>query len=73
MRDILRDALARGYDAGLSIEPHMVVVFHDAQSKASSDDAMRKNYVEYGHRLEKMIGEIKQELKAAAIAPTSAA
>jgi hypothetical protein len=51
----------------------MVVVFHAAQSKASNEDAMRKNYVEYGHRLEKMIGEIKQELKAAAIAPTSAA
>lgn len=59
VRDILADAFARGYDAGISIEPHMVVVFHDAQSKAGSDDAMRKNYVEYGQRLEKMIGEIK--------------
>jgi len=43
-------------DAGISIEPHMVVVFHDAQSKASDDEAMGKNYVEYGRRLEKMIG-----------------
>jgi len=34
-----QDALARGYDAGLSLEPHMVVVFHDAQSKACSDEA----------------------------------
>ena len=59
MRDILKDAFSRGYDAGLSIEPHMVVVFHDAQSKASNDDAMQKNYVEYGRRLEKLIGEIK--------------
>ncbi|MSU56675.1 MAG: sugar phosphate isomerase/epimerase [Pedosphaera sp.] len=59
VRDILADAFARGYDAGISIEPHMVVVFHDAQSKANNDDAMRKNYVEYGRRLEKMIGEIK--------------
>jgi hypothetical protein len=39
----------------------MVVVFHDVQSKASSDEAMQKNYVEYGRRLEKMIGQIKQE------------
>ncbi len=62
VRDILKDAFARGYDAGISIEPHMVVVFHDAQSKASNDDAMQKNYVEYGRRLEKMIGEIKAEL-----------
>jgi hypothetical protein len=47
----------------------MVVVFHDTQSKAGSGDAMRKNYVEYGQRLEKMIGEIKQELTTAATAP----
>jgi sugar phosphate isomerase/epimerase len=72
VRDILKDALARGYDAGLSLEPHMVVVFHDAQSKANNDDAMRKNYVEYGRRLEKMIGEIQAELIASAKAPRTA-
>ena len=60
VRDILRDALSRGFDAGISIEPHMVVVFHDAQSKSDNEDAMRKNYVEYGQRLERMIGEIKK-------------
>lgn len=56
VRDILQDAFARGYDGGISIEPHMVVVFHDAASKAN-DDAMRKNFVEYGRRLEKLIAE----------------
>ena len=61
VRDILKDALARGYDAGISIEPHMVVVFHDAHA-AVNDDAMRANYVEYGRRLEKLIGEVKGEL-----------
>jgi sugar phosphate isomerase/epimerase len=61
VRDILADAFARGYDAGISIEPHMVVVFHDAQSKTNNDEAMRVNYVEYGRRLEAMIGEIKKE------------
>jgi hypothetical protein len=49
----------RSYESGISIEPHMVVVFHDAQSKASNDEAMRQNYVEYGWQLEKLIGEIK--------------
>jgi len=63
VRDILKDAITRGYDAGLSLEPHMVVVFHDAQSKAGNDEAMRKNFVEYGRRLEKMLVEIKAELK----------
>ncbi len=61
VRDILKDAFARGYDAGISIEPHMVVVFHDAHSKATSDEATQKNYVDYGQRLEKMIQEIKAE------------
>jgi len=60
VRDILKDAFARGYDAGISIEPHMVVVFHDAGSK-SNDEAMRTNFVEYGRRLESMIGGIQAE------------
>jgi hypothetical protein len=34
------------------------VVFHDAGSK-SDDDAMRANFVEYGRRLEKLIGSIQ--------------
>jgi sugar phosphate isomerase/epimerase len=42
VRDILKDAFSRGYDAGISIEPHMVVVFHDANSKTNNEDAMRE-------------------------------
>jgi hypothetical protein len=37
----------------------MVVVFHDTSAKASNDDAMRKNFVEYGQRLEKIIRELR--------------
>lgn len=59
VRDILKDAFSRGYDGGISIEPHMVVVFHDANSKAN-DDTTRANYVEYGRRLEKLISDIKK-------------
>lgn len=58
IREILKDAFGRGYDAGISIEPHMVVVFHDAQSK-SNDEAMRRNFVEYGRRLEQLIADAK--------------
>ena len=61
VRDILKDALARGYDAGISIEPHMVVVFHDANSKAN-DAAIRANFVDYGRRMETMLGELQAEL-----------
>jgi sugar phosphate isomerase/epimerase len=58
VRDILQDALARGYDAGISIEPHVAVVFHDASVKAAEQD-MFDSYIRYGRELEKMIGEIK--------------
>jgi len=57
--EILKDAVARGYEGGISIEPHMVAVFHDPTTKTANEDAARKNFVEYGRRLEKMIAEIK--------------
>lgn len=57
---ILRDAISRGYDGGISIEPHMVAVFHDAAVNANAqDDALRENYVEYGRRLERLIARIR--------------
>jgi sugar phosphate isomerase/epimerase len=66
VQDILRDALNRGYDAALSIEPHMVVVFHDAQSKADNETDMRQNYIEYGRRLENLVRELQQPNSALA-------
>ena len=63
VRDILKDAFARGYDRGVSIEPHMVVVFHDANSKASDAETSR-NYVEYGRRLERVVTDVNANLKA---------
>lgn len=58
VREILQDAFAGGYDAGISIEPHMAVVFHDANSEANEQD-MFDNYVEYGRRLMTLIDEVK--------------
>lgn len=60
---ILKDALARGYDAGISIEPHMISVFHDAKIQSTDDTAMQKNFVEYGKRTEKLISEVQSELR----------
>lgn len=65
VREILEDAIAHGYAAGLSIEPHMVVVFHDAKSQASDSEAMCKNFVEYGRRLERLVESIKTGLSVA--------
>ncbi|MBX3745796.1 MAG: sugar phosphate isomerase/epimerase [Verrucomicrobiae bacterium] len=59
VRRILADALHRGYEEAISIEPHMVVVFHDAQSQAANDDATRANFVEYGCRLDALIADIR--------------
>ena len=58
VRDILKDAVDRGYSAAISIEPHMVVVFHDAKSKAS-DELTRANFVEYGQRLTRLVEEVR--------------
>jgi len=59
VRDILQDAFARGYDAGISIEPHLATVFHDASRQASAESAF-DSFVEYGRRLEKLISEIRR-------------
>jgi sugar phosphate isomerase/epimerase len=61
LREILKDALARGYQGAISLEPHMVVVFHDANSK-SNDAATHRNFVEYGRRTEALIREVEVEL-----------
>ncbi|HLH55828.1 MAG TPA: TIM barrel protein [Verrucomicrobiae bacterium] len=60
VREILAEAFNRGYDGALSIEPHMVVVFHDAQSNVVGEDAMRNNFVEYGRRLEQVVCSLKK-------------
>lgn len=60
VRRILADAFARGYDAGISIEPHMVVVFHDVGAKVTNDADVCANFVEYGRRLEQLIAEVKR-------------
>jgi sugar phosphate isomerase/epimerase len=64
VRDILQDAFARGYDAGISIEPHMVVVFHDEQRGSADVLARQKNFVEYGRRMKQMVGELQAEQAA---------
>ena len=54
---IIKDLLGQGYDGGISIEPHMAVVFHDPNSKTDSTAA--DIYIEYGRRMMKIIDEIR--------------
>ena len=51
---IVNDLVARGYDGGISIEPHLSVVFHD-DSVESKADIRYNNYVEYGRRMDKIM------------------
>ncbi len=55
---ILADLVANGYDGGISIEPHLSVVFHEDGSQ-SEDDIRYGNYVEYGRRLMKIAESCK--------------
>lgn len=61
--DILKDALARGYKGAVSIEPHMVVVFHDPNAKPN-DEETHRNFVEYGQRTAAMIRDVTADRKA---------
>lgn len=60
VHDILQDALARGYDGAVSIEPHMLVVFHDDTGAAANEAGQRSNYVEYGRRLENLLATLRK-------------
>lgn len=58
VKKILADLLKRGYDGGISIEPHLDVVFQDGQS-TTKDEVRYQNYVEYGRRMKKLVAELK--------------
>lgn len=60
VKEVLSDLLASGYDGGISIEPHLAVVFHDA-SVQSSADRQFDTYVEYGRRLVTLLAAIRAE------------
>jgi sugar phosphate isomerase/epimerase len=59
---IVTDLLENGYDGGLSIEPHLAVVFHD-DSVQSADDVRYDNYVEYGKRFMQLVVNIQEAKK----------
>jgi sugar phosphate isomerase/epimerase len=59
---VVEDLLRTGYDGDFSIEPHMAVVFHDAGVSAS-DQARFDNYVDYGRRFERLLGEAGRRIQ----------
>lgn len=59
VKPIVQDLISRGYDGGISIEPHLAVVHHE-ESKKTDTQVMYDNYVEYGRRMMRMVEEIRQ-------------
>jgi len=59
---VVEDLLASGYDGDFSIEPHMAVVFHDA-NVSSSERARFENYLEYGRRFVRLLDEVRHRIK----------
>jgi sugar phosphate isomerase/epimerase len=57
VREIVKDLLDGGYDGGISMEPHLAVVYHD-DSVTSDEEIKYRNYVEYGRRFMKLLEEI---------------
>jgi len=56
VKEILTDLVKTGFDGGLSIEPHLAVVFHEQnQSQEAEEQIKFSNYVEYGKRVEAII------------------
>ncbi len=58
VREIISDLLARGYDGGFSIEPHITSVIHLGQEAVDPQRAF-DTYVEYGQKLEKLINTVR--------------
>ncbi len=60
VRDILGDLLGKGYDGGISIEPHLAAVIHTGE-RTSDADRLYETYTEYGRRLMKIVEEVAPE------------
>jgi len=61
VRRIVKDLIARDYEGGISIEPHMGKVFHDNSSGHSLN--AEQIYIEYGQRMMSMVESIRAELQ----------
>lgn len=54
VKEIVTDLLAKGYEGGFSIEPHLAAIIHTGQ-KAGGEEWLYESYVEYGRRLMKIV------------------
>lgn len=52
--EVLRELRMDGYTAGISIEPHVAVVFHDP-SVTAADEYRRESFIEYARRTNSLL------------------
>ena len=58
VREILRDAKARGYDGWIAIEPHVATVFHAPDPTQVDWQQCYDSYVAYGRAFEKLLSAL---------------
>lgn len=58
VREILTNLKQSDYDGGISIEPHLAAVFHDADSKNADAGDPAEIYLEYGRKLMRLLDAI---------------
>jgi len=56
VKEICSELHKNGYKGGISIEPHMMMVFHD-NSIRNKEQLRYDNYIEYGRRMEAIVKE----------------
>ncbi len=59
---IVEDLIARGYDGGFSIEPHLGTVFHDPKSGTTKN--AEEIYIEYGKRMMRIVENAKAKIES---------
>ena len=59
---ILTDLIGSGYDGGISIEPHVQYVFHDAKAQSLDEEAKYQAYYHYGVNISQLVDKIKTKL-----------
>ena len=64
VRRIMADLVARGFDGGISIEPHMHIVFHEDNTEQDNAEARIAGYIEYGRRMMTLLDEVGAEYDA---------
>lgn len=57
VRKIVADLLSRGYDGGISIEPHVAAVIHQGEGPVP-EEILYSSYLEYGRRFMKIVSEV---------------